>query len=932
MNHVRFKISFQMWTVIALAVCLFVVPGALRAAVCVDAACVQVSGRLATIDTKRSYLLNALTGRLLNTTVAVADWQALADANVNLLDILKVVQTDLNLGTPKDAFEANLTLAEVYSATATALTAKGQTAAANGLNTLSAAAGLGSIRLLDLLDLCSSCSDYADVNLNVLDFVGASAQLFNYNYALITPTPVTLSGVNIGDSGLGTIKLYAQICEPPRIACGPNGTQFYGATIRLKLDMDLVSVDLTSLLSSLGVGSLHAQLTHLTLYATIAKAEGMIQTVNALAGTVDVQAKPGLVDLYLGEMDDTQFFSKSHIINPAADLSPCKLGAMQVTLLGTNITQEIRVKAWAEGDAPFNSSLHFSGPYPQTKTVSSSLNFVTNLLSTLVNNLEITYVLTTPGFLGPTVTTALNSLIGLLTPVLKLAVNGVVTPVLGSVITNVLDPLLMLLGIRIGQADITVLGAHKKCTYTVSGNVYRDLNRNGFKDSAETGTGLALYAKLVSASTPSGPASQAVVVNSTTGAYSFSGVAKGSYLVVLSANNTLSDVTPVAVPAGWTITEQSTRSRAIVVASDLPDQNFGYAPFSAVSGRVFKDTGSTGGTANDGIRNGAEAGLGGVTMQVLDGSNTVLDTTTTAGDGTYTLYLPSTVTNGTALRIVETNPTDQVSTGASVGNTGGTYTRATDTVAFTYSAGTAYTGVDFADVPAPQFSTDGQQSTVPASTVFYPHRFTAGTLGQVSFALSHTLTPVVDGWTETVYLDVNGNGTVDPSESPISGPITVTPGQAVDVVVKVFAPATAPNAARDQSTLTATFTYTNASPALSATLTRTDLTTISGGSTAGLKLVKAVDKASALPGATLVYTITFTNESPGVLRTVVVYDETPAYTHFVSAATTSLPTGFTVDTLTKPANGGTGPIKWTFAGELASGATGTVTFSVTVDQ
>jgi len=135
----------------------------------------------------------------------------------------------------------------------------------------------------------------------------------------------------------------------------------------------------------------------------------------------------------------------------------------------------------------------------------------------------------------------------------------------------------------------------------------------------------------------------------------------------------------------------------------------------------------------------------------------------------------------------------------------------------------------------------------------------------------------------------------------------------------------------DAAVVTPSFSYTNATPALNATYTVKDLTTVGTPTTAGLRLEKAVDKATALPGANLTYTLTFTNDSSGVISNIVINDATPAYTVFVSTACGApLPLSLTACSVTAPAAGQTGNIQWTFTGTLNPSQTGTVTFVVKI--
>ena len=106
----------------------------------------------------------------------------------------------------------------------------------------------------------------------------------------------------------------------------------------------------------------------------------------------------------------------------------------------------------------------------------------------------------------------------------------------------------------------------------------------------------------------------------------------------------------------------------------------------------------------------------------------------------------------------------------------------------------------------------------------------------------------------------------------------------------------------------------------------------SARSTAGLTLVKSVDKPTALPGDVITYTVTYANQGTDVLRDVVIYDNTPAFTVFNNATNGTLPLTLTGVALATPSVGSSGAIKWTFTGTLAPASAGTVIFSVTVSQ
>lgn len=367
---------------------------------------------------------------------------------------------------------------------------------------------------------------------------------------------------------------------------------------------------------------------------------------------------------------------------------------------------------------------------------------------------------------------------------------------------------------------------------------------------------------------------------------------------------------------------------------------------AAVTGQVFTDatTGGAGGD-NDGIRNGSERGLPNVQVALVDCTTTVngpiLATSLTDGNGQYVLTLPSTgLVSGTSrLCVVETNPSGYLSTGASqsataLGSSGAvTYNRATDTISFIYISGATLSGFNFGDVAVNTLAPDGQQDALPGAVVFYAHTFTAGATGTVTFSLGNVATPAIAGWSPTLYRDTNCNASLDGSEPQLTGALSVTAGTQVCLLVKESVPAAAPLGAQDQITLTATFAYTNAAPALSAILSRTDLTVVGTPAAADLLLNKSVDKSTALPGEVITYTLTYSNAGAQPLGTLMVHDTTPAFTVFVSALCSApLPANLTGCLVsTQPAVGATGALQWTFTGTLAPGGSGTVSYQVRIE-
>ena len=98
--------------------------------------------------------------------------------------------------------------------------------------------------------------------------------------------------------------------------------------------------------------------------------------------------------------------------------------------------------------------------------------------------------------------------------------------------------------------------------------------------------------------------------------------------------------------------------------------------------------------------------------------------------------------------------------------------------------------------------------------------------------------------------------------------------------------------------------------------------------TAGLTLVKTVNKPTATPGEVITYTLAYANQSSEPLANIVISDATPSFTTFVAASNDPLPQSVTAVTVTAPTTGASGPMQWTFTGTLPPGSSGTVSFQV----
>src|SRR5690606_38335603 len=439
-------------------------------------ACVSAGPRLASVDSTQGPLLNLLLQSLLpgtNVTLSVLDWNALANADINLNALLIELGADADLSDASQVLDSDITLGQLQLAMVNVLAADGETLAANALQLLplNVAGLVGTIKLGDLLQVDLPQGSLADVDLDVLDLVTGAVQLYNYDNVLTTPSPVAVDTAALGLPGLASLQLWLQVVEPPVYECGEEGTGFHTAAIRVQLNVELVQgldlAALTDLLDDLDIGgvlgvsnaSVTASVLKLQVYADIARAEGTIGAIDQLSGAVTLNARPGLVNFYLGTIDDAVFFNRNQVLSVAL-LDPTTLTDLNVSVrlsLGplpiadVQVPIAVQVEAAAEGSPYSLESLVFNPPYPQTQTLTCGTQCAGYFASTLLTNLDVTMVSGTPVvvLLGSIplplpINDIVNALTGALESTLDVAVPTLLSPILQTLL-GLVDNLLGLL-------------------------------------------------------------------------------------------------------------------------------------------------------------------------------------------------------------------------------------------------------------------------------------------------------------------------------------------------------------------------------------------------------------------------------------------------------------------------------------------------------
>ncbi|WP_188962650.1 DUF11 domain-containing protein [Deinococcus aquiradiocola] len=854
-----------------------------RAGSCQGVGCVTAGPRLAQVDSTQGPLLNALLGGLLGSSlnVSVADWNALNSNSVDLGLFLNALQARTSTGSTTAALNANATLAQFLGAAVDAAQLQGDTAAVNAIGALTGGLNVPALNLTarvgDFLRLSFNQAAFAGTRLNLLNLVTGGVQLFNSANTLTTASnPISLGSLSVNLSSLGiaglsattpTVTLYAQVTEPPIMICGPSGTQFYTASIRVKLNVDLSGLDN---LGVTGVAGATLSLTNVRLYLDVARAQGTLGTVSAVSRALSLQATPGLVNLYLGDIPDSTFFNRTHVLT-GADLGYARIGtaSASVSVLGVGsqvVNMDVNARASGNGSYPLGT-LSFGGPYPQSAKVGSSTAAVPVLVDDLLQTLDVKLTVTSSVLLG--LEGAVNTLVSTLTAPVRTLSGTVLRPILVAVLQATVDRLLALLGIGIGQAEVTVLGVNNACT--VTGNVYRDTEPDGTRSGTESWGGPAVWVT----QTVSGAARQSSAVGASDGAFSFT-LGEGTSVLLVSPS--AGAITP-ARPAGYVFVNPVGGSVTRVVdasSTSVPDVSFGLFAGDRVTGTVFRDDGRGGGTPNNARQDGTEPILTAETL-TLTGSGGIR-TASTDTQGRYTLYVPG---GWTANRVsTGSSPVTGVYDGSAVtlaGSVGGTGVRP---YPLPDPSGTDRQA-DFGVVRSLTLSAAAAQSSEAPVTLRYLHTLKPGTLGTLSVS-------AISAYPARVSLDSNCDGTVDASERATTV-TTVTvdaawprdpsgdlKGCAAELALDV--PAGTPDGSSDNALLNVTLAWSGNAGVTDAAGTA-DRSTVVPGTVLSKKvsnLTRApateADTVDAYPGDTLRYCLTATNTGPFTASAVVVQD------------------------------------------------------------
>ncbi|UVO51838.1 pilus assembly protein TadG-related protein [Sphingomonas sp. SUN019] len=275
----------------------------------------SIGSRLASLD---GGILNAYLGALTGSSLSlsVADYQALASANVDLFSYLPLLKSSANLdaATFDDVLKSQVSTPQALSALAAALDAKGSTQAANAVRSLLNVSGGRSVALNALIDAGpfrnASSGGTGIASVDGLAFVTALLQL-------ASPSRQVSLDLGAGVPGLASTRISLAIGEreqqSPWIAISAAGTPIVRtAQVRLYVR---TRVEATGLDGLSGLAKIN-----LPILVELASAEGKLNAIDCATPTtrsVTLDARTDIGSASLGTIDETRLADFSTALTPS---------------------------------------------------------------------------------------------------------------------------------------------------------------------------------------------------------------------------------------------------------------------------------------------------------------------------------------------------------------------------------------------------------------------------------------------------------------------------------------------------------------------------------------------------------------------------------------------------------------------------------------
>ncbi|OKP71427.1 hypothetical protein BTE77_25210 [Ensifer adhaerens] len=394
----------------------------------------SVGSRLASLN---DGLLNSILGQMLGTTISlkVMDYQALIDADIDIQPFLKIIATRLNLtaASYEDVLKANLTMPQLLASMRLVQGLSGTVTAALKSIELSTSNDKRTFTLAQILNLdpkkslqVDAGSDWA-MRVSALQIVSAAAAIANGE------NQIALNAV-AGLPGIASAKVKLAIGEPP-VETPSHRLGTPGAAIRTAQTRLAVEVNVDGLAALAGIR------VRLPIYVELAYAEAKLADIRCYGGTpenasVSVDAVPGIAEIAIGDVD------------PAVLSNFSSDARVQRAKLVDALVVKIDALAHVEAQNLKPTRLSFSPSEVAARSIKtvSTKDILTSTTQTLLNNLDLNIQVLFLTLGSPTI------------------VQQALAQTLGAVtkpVDDLLYNLLLLVGVRVGEADVRVTGV--KC-------------------------------------------------------------------------------------------------------------------------------------------------------------------------------------------------------------------------------------------------------------------------------------------------------------------------------------------------------------------------------------------------------------------------------------------------------------------------------------
>ena len=441
--------------------------GATATAARFDLASFSLGSRLLSLD---SGLLNALLSEATGSMIAlsVLDYEALANADVDLLTFSDALATraDLTALTYEELLSSDIELLDIAGALLDTGAVQGSTAVLDAILASLTGATVDAERLIAIAgdDVGIQLDDVLPtVTVSALDVLMSAVDVVTANHFIETQ-------LDLGIPDLTSTNLQLIVGERPAwITFAEKGATAHTAQARLKLDLTFDTGILSGIAPSLNILSVE-----LPLYLEVAGATATLTGLDCGAGdaeplvTFDTGTDPltgvtgtHVAELFLGNFPAPTFEDNTTPLDQN-DLTDAKLLGLNVVvtnLLGLpiNLGTDVMVKSHASVGVSESSQTTFIRTEEGTTKNYGSGGLLNSTVSTLVANADIRLApkAGVVNLLLGTVVAVLDSVLSIVTTLLAPILAALLTPV-----DTLLDGVLDMLGIGVGEADLTLHKAH----------------------------------------------------------------------------------------------------------------------------------------------------------------------------------------------------------------------------------------------------------------------------------------------------------------------------------------------------------------------------------------------------------------------------------------------------------------------------------------